>query len=141
MDKVLGQGFVTAIGSGFIFLFGAWDIAFQVLVSLIILDYGTGVIVGYINSELSSQMGIKGIFKKIAILTTVAVAVLIDRVMGTDVLRLATIFCLCGNEGISLLENLTKLGAPIPQKLVDALIQLKGKGDSKDGDTTKTIND
>lgn len=132
MDKVLGQGFITAIGSGVIFLFGAWDIAFQVLVALIIIDYVTGVMVALINKNLSSQLGIKGIFKKIAILTTVVVAVLIDRAMGTDVLRLATIFCLCGNEGISLLENLTKLGAPIPEKLVDALIQLKGKGDSKD---------
>ena len=141
MDKVLGQGFVTAISSGFLFLFGAWDIAFQVLVTLIVIDYGTGVMVAYLNKELSSQLGVKGIFKKIAILTTVAVAVLIDRAMGTDLLRLATIFCLCGNEGISLLENLTKLGAPIPEKLVDALIQLKGKGDSKDGDTKKTIND
>ena len=141
MEKVLGQGFVTAIGSGVIFLFGAWDIAFQVLVTLIIIDYVTGVMVAYINNKLSSQLGIKGIFKKIAILTTVAVAVLIDRAMGTDILRLATIFCLCGNEGISLLENLTNLGAPIPQKLVDALIQLKGKGDSQDGDTKKTIND
>lgn len=141
MEKVLGQSFVTAIGSGVIFLFGAWDIAFQVLVTLIIIDYVTGVMVAYINNKLSSQLGIKGIFKKIAILTTVAVAVLIDRAMGTDILRLATIFCLCGNEGISLLENLTNLGAPIPQKLVDALIQLKGKGDSQDGDTKKTIND
>ena len=132
MDKVLGQGFVTAIGSGFLFLFEAWDIAFQVLVTLIIIDYGTGVMAAYLNSKLSSKLGIEGIFKKIAILTTVAVAVLIDRVMGTNVLRLATIFCLCGNEGISLLENLTKLGAPIPEKLVGALIQLRGKGDSKD---------
>lgn len=130
MDKLLGQSFITAIGSGLMFLFGAWDIAFQVLVTLIIIDYVTGVMVALINRNLSSQLGIKGIFKKIAILTTVAVAVVIDRAMGTNVLRLATIFCLCGNEGISLLENLTKLGAPIPQKLVDALIQLRGKGDS-----------
>ena len=43
MEKVLGQGFVTAIGSGVIFLFGAWDIAFQVLVRLIVIDYLTGV--------------------------------------------------------------------------------------------------
>lgn len=139
MEKILGQGFITAIGGGFIYLFGAWDIAFQVLVTLVVIDYATGVMVAYLNRKLSSQLGIKGIFKKIAILTTVAVAVLIDRVMGTNVLRLATIFCLCGNEGVSLIENLTKLGAPIPQKLVDALIQLKGKGDKEDGD--KTIND
>ncbi|MBU3812278.1 MAG: phage holin family protein [Candidatus Niameybacter stercoravium] len=132
MDKMFGQGIITGVGGIFIYLFGAWDIAFQVLVSLIFIDYATGVMVAYLNKKLSSQLGIKGIFKKIAIVTTVAVAVLIDRVIGTDVLRLATIFCLCGNEGISLLENLTNLGAPIPQKLVDALMQLKGKGDEPD---------
>lgn len=132
MEKILGQSIITTFGGFFIYLFGAWDIAFQVLCTLIIIDYTTGVMVAYINKSLSSQLGVRGIFKKIAILTTVIVGVLVDRVMGTDILRLATIFCLCGNEGISLLENLTKLGAPIPQKLVDALIQLKGKGDSED---------
>ena len=129
MDKMFGQGVITGVGGVFIYLFGAWDIAFQVLVTLIVIDYVTGVMVAYLNKKLSSQLGVKGIFKKIAILTTVAVAVLVDRAIGTDVLRLATIFCLCGNEGISLLENLTNLGAPIPQKLVAALLQLKGKGD------------
>lgn len=129
MDKVLGQGFVTAIGGGLAFLFGSWDMAFKVLVTLIVIDYGSGVMVAYVDKNLSSQLGVKGIFKKIAILTTVAVGTLIDRVMGTDVLRLATIFCLCGNEGISVLENLTKLGAPISPKLVNALMQLRGKGD------------
>lgn len=134
MDKVFGQGIITSVGGAFIYLFGAWDIAFQVLCTLVVIDYVTGVMVAYLNKSLSSQLGVKGIFKKIAILTTVIVGVLIDRVMGTDILRLATIFCLCGNEGISLLENLTKLGAPIPQKLVDALIQLRGKGEDKDED-------
>lgn len=134
MEKFFGQGIITGLGSLFVYLFGAWDIAFQVLVALIVIDYATGVMVAIINKNLSSQLGVKGIFKKIAILTTVVVAVLIDRAMGTEVLRLAVIFCLCGNEGISLLENLAKLGAPIPQKLIDVLVQLKGKVEDNDAD-------
>lgn len=129
MEKVVGQGIITSLGGMFFYFFGGWDIAFQVLVALIVIDYISGVMVAIINKNLSSQLGIKGIFKKIAILTTVIVAVLIDRAVGTDVLRLAVIFCLCGNEGISLVENLAKLGAPIPQKLIDILVQLRGKGD------------
>ena len=132
MEKILGQGIVTTVGAGLIWLFGAWDIAFQVLIILMIVDYITGVMVGYISKQLSSQRGIQGIFKKIAILITVIVAVAVDRVIGSNMLRLATIFCLVGNEGISLLENLSRLGAPIPDKLVNALLQLKGKGDEDD---------
>lgn len=131
MNKVIGQGVITASGGLFIYLFGACDSAFMVLVTLILCDYITGVMVAIIEKKLSSQLSIKGIFKKIAILTTLIVAVTLDRLMGTDVLRMATIFCLCGNEGISLLENLASLGAPIPQKLIDVLLQLKGKGDVK----------
>ena len=132
MEKILGQGIVTTVGAGLIWLFGAWDIAFQVLIILMIVDYITGVMVGYVTKQLSSQRGIQGIFKKIAILITVIVAVAVDRVIGSNMLRLATIFCLVGNEGISLLENLSRLGAPIPGKLVNALLQLKGKGDEDD---------
>ncbi len=132
MEKILGQGIVTTVGAGLIWLFGAWDIAFQVLIILMIVDYITGVMVGYISKQLSSQRGIQGIFKKIAILITVIVAVAVDRVIGSNMLRMATIFCLVGNEGISLLENLSRLGAPIPGKLVNALLQLKGKGDEDD---------
>ena len=132
MEKILGQGIVTTVGAGLIWLFGAWDIAFQVLIILMIVDYITGVMVGYVTKQLSSQRGIQGIFKKIAILITVIVAVAVDRVIGSNMLRMATIFCLVGNEGISLLENLSRLGAPIPDKLVNALLQLKGKGDEDD---------
>ena len=132
MERIFGQGLITGFGGVLIYLFGAWDIAFQVLVTLIVIDYVSGVMVAFLEKKLSSQLGIKGIFKKIAILTTVIVAVLVDRATGTDILRIATIFCLCGNEGISLLENLTKLGAPIPQKLVDTLIQLKGRGEKNE---------
>lgn len=131
MEKVFGQGVIMASGGLVMYLFGGWDIAFKVLVTLIAIDYITGVMVAMVNKNLSSQISIKGIFKKIAILTTVIVAVLIDRVMGTEVLRMATIFCLAGNEGISLLENLTNLGAPIPPRLIDVLLQLKGKGENE----------
>lgn len=54
---------------------------------------------------------------------------LIDRAMETDYLRMATIFCLIGNEGISILENLSKLGVPIPKKILNTLIQLRSTGD------------
>ena len=130
MEKLFGQIAITSASGIFIFLFGAWDIAFQVLCVFMVLDYLTGVMSAFVNRKLSSKQGINGIFKKLAILCTIIVAVMLDRVLDTDMLRLATIFCLIGNEGISLLENLTTLGAPIPIQIVDSLSQLRGKGDN-----------
>lgn len=123
------QALITCFGGIFIFLFGAWDIMFQVLVVFVVLDYITGVMKGYVTGELSSKTGFKGIIKKMATIATVIVAVLIDRIMNVNCLRTATIFCLIGNEGISLLENFSSLGVPIPIKLMEALKQLRNKGD------------
>ena len=136
--KQYGNFIVASVTGGLLWLFGAWDIALQVLFALIIADYITGLMVGYTTNNLSSKAGMKGILKKAGILICVIVAVMADKVIGTDnTLRLAIILCFCGNEGISILENVTKLGVPIPQKLLDALLQLKGNGGNKDADNKK----
>ena len=132
MEKVIGHTLTGVIAGIVTYLFGAWDVAFQVLCVFMVIDYITGTMCGYVTKELSSQIGFKGILKKVAMLISIIVAVEVDRVLETDVLRIAVIFCLIGNEGISLLENLTKLGVPIPERLVNALLQLKGKGDEDD---------
>lgn len=120
------------ITSFLMWLLGGFDVALQVLFVMIVLDYLSGVLVGYKKGELSSKKGKEGIIKKIGILMCVIVAVLADKVMGTDnLLRTAIIICFVGNEGISVLENATNLGVPIPAKLTDALLQLKGKEEDK----------
>ena len=129
MEKVIGQTLTGVIAGIVIYLFGAWDVAFQVLCVFMVIDYITGTMCGYVTKELSSQIGFKGILKKVAMLISVIVAVEVDRVLATDALRIAVIFCLIGNEGISLIENLTKLGVPIPERLVNALKQIKSKGE------------
>lgn len=129
MEKVIGHTLTGVIAGIVTYLFGAWDVAFQVLCVFMVIDYITGTMCGYVTKELSSQIGFKGILKKVAMLISIIVAVEVDRVLETDVLRIAVIFCLIGNEGISLLENLTKLGVPIPERLVNALKQIKSKGE------------
>lgn len=139
--KEYGQFIIASITGVFLWLFGAWDIAIQVLFVLIITDYITGLMVGYNENKLSSKTGLKGIFKKVGILICVVVAVMADKVIGTDnTLRMAIILCFCGNEGVSILENVSKLGVPIPKKLIDALLQLKGKGDDTDANNKQKIN-
>ena len=92
-----------------------------------VLDYITCVLRGYINRELSSDVGLKGIARKTIILIVLIVAVALDRLMNTGNWIFRTLVCYfyIANEGISLIENCGALGVPIPDKLKSALVQLK----------------
>lgn len=118
---------VITLGTGFTWLFGVWDIPLVVLVVFMVLDQLTGVIRGYVNKELSSDVGLKGIARKCVILIILIVAVMLDRLLNTGswMFRTMVAYFYIANEGISLLENCASLGAPIPEKLKNALIQLK----------------
>ncbi len=118
---------VIALGTGFTWLFGVWDIPLVVLVVFMVLDQLTGVIRGYVNKELSSDVGLKGIARKCVILIILIVAVMLDRLLNTGswMFRTMVAYFYIANEGISLLENCASLGAPIPERLKNALIQLK----------------
>lgn len=135
MTKILDCFKMTTavLGTFFTWLFGSWDTAIVVLVMFMVLDYITGVIRAYINKEVSSDVGLKGLTRKLMILFILIVAVALDRLMdsGTWIFRTLVCYFYIANEGISLTENAAGLGLPIPQKLVDALAQLK-EGQKKD---------
>ena len=118
---------IAALGTGITWLFGTWDIALVVLVCFMVLDYFTGVLRAWTNKEISSDVGLKGIARKTVILIVLIVAVLLDRLLNTGTWVFRTLICYfyIANEGISLLENCAGLGLPIPEKLKDALVQLK----------------
>lgn len=118
---------VAALGTGFTWLFGSWDLALKILIVFMILDYSTGVIRAWINKEVSSEIGLKGIARKGVIFVVLIVAVMLDRLLntGTWVFRTLVCYFYIANEGISLLENCAGLGLPIPSKIKDALAQLK----------------
>lgn len=118
---------IAALGTGITWLFGTWDTALIVLVSFMALDYLTGVLRAIVNQEVSSDTGLKGIARKTVILIVLIVAVLLDRLLNTGTWVFRTLICYfyIANEGISLLENCAGLGLPIPDKLKDALVQLK----------------
>lgn len=127
---------VISLGTGFTWLFGVWDIPLVVLVVFMVLDQLTGVIRGYVNKELSSDIGLKGIARKCVILIILIVAVMLDRLLNTGswMFRTMVAYFYIANEGISLLENCASLGAPIPEKLKHALVQLK------EGKKKETLN-
>lgn len=118
---------IVALGTGITWLFGTWDTALVVLVCFMVLDYFTGVLRAWTNKEISSDVGLKGIARKTVILIVLIVAVLLDRLLNTGTWVFRTLICYfyIANEGISLLENCAGLGLPIPEKLKDALVQLK----------------
>lgn len=137
MEKILNyfKVIVAAIGTGFTWLFGTWDTALIVLISFMALDYFTGVLRAWINKEVSSDVGLKGIARKCVIFVVLIVAVMLDRLIntgaGTWVFRTLVAYFYIANEGISLLENCSGLGLPIPEKIKEALAQLKN-GEKKD---------
>lgn len=106
---------------------GGWDVILKALVTLVILDYVTGVLKAIATKTLSSAIGFKGLIRKIIIFIVVATAVIVQSVIGDSIpLReIVIIFFVC-NEGISLLENASEF-IPIPDKLKDTLIQLRDK--------------
>lgn len=92
------------------------------LVGFLSIDYITGVICAFCNKTLSSQIGAKGILKKFSVLCVVAVSALIGTyVLNTDALKTAVTLYYVSNEGISIIENCTKLGIPIPTSLKAAI--------------------
>lgn len=100
--------------------------ALQVLIILISADYLTGVCKAFCNKNLSSDIGAKGIIKKVALLVVVAIATQLDRLINTELIRTAVIYFYVANEGLSILENLTAMGVPFPKQLTEKLIQLRG---------------
>ena len=124
----------AAMGGALGAVMGGFDGFLYALIIFAVVDYVTGVMVGILNKELSSQIGFRGIFKKVVIFSLVAVAHIIDtHVIGNgSVLRTAVIFFYLSNEGISILENAVKIGLPVPEKLKNVLEQLK-EGTSDEG--------
>ncbi len=114
-----------------VYFLGGCDIALQLLLLAIVLDYVTGIFKAIYKKKLNSEIGLKGIVKKIGYLILVALATMTDRIMGdTGAIRTLVIYFFVANEGISVLENWGDMGVPFPQKLRDTLEQLKQNGDS-----------
>lgn len=118
---------VAIVGGAIAQLLGGYDMILKAIILLVILDYATGVIKGIYLKELSSEIGFKGILKKVMIFIVIALAVTIQKLIGdTIALREIVIMFFVCNEALSLLENAAVL-IPIPEKLKQVLLQLRDK--------------
>lgn len=129
----------TAVGGWLGYFLGGCDGLLIALVVFAITDYITGVMCAIADKKLSSEIGFKGICRKVIIFMLVGIAHVLDiNVIATgSVLRTAVIFFYLSNEGVSLLENAAHLGLPVPEKLKDVLEQLHDraeKEEEKDGE-------
>ena len=125
---------ITALGGWLGYFLGGCDGLLYTLLAFVVLDYLTGIMCAIVDKKLSSEIGFRGIFKKVLIFVLVGVGHLLDvQVLGeVGILRTAVIFFYLSNEGVSLIENAAHLGLPIPEKLKAVLEQLHDRAEKED---------
>ena len=127
------QGIFAATGGWLGYFLGGCDGLLIALVVFVAVDYVTGVMCAISDKKLSSEVGFKGICRKVLIFLLVGIANILDvQVIGTgSVLRTAVIFFYLSNEGVSLLENAAHLGLPVPEKMKEILEQLHDRAETE----------
>lgn len=126
----------AAVGGWLGYFLGGCDGLLIALVIFVTCDYLTGIMCAIVDKKLSSEVGFKGICRKVLIFLLVGIGHVLDtQIIGTgSVLRTAVIFFYLSNEGISLLENAGHLGLPIPEKLKIVLEQLHDRAEKETED-------
>lgn len=124
----------SAVGGWLGYFLGGCDGLLFALLAFVVIDYITGVMCAIADKTLSSEVGFKGICRKVLIFLLVGIANILDvQVIGTgSILRTAVIFFYISNEGVSLLENAAHLGLPVPEKIKIVLEQLHDRSESED---------
>lgn len=118
---------IGVVGGFFGKFFGGWDMLLQAVIWLMVFDYATGIIKGIYTKSLSSEIGFKGLLKKILILIVIATACVLDRITGggAPIREIVIMFYIC-NEALSLLENAAEF-IPVSDRLKNTLLQLRDK--------------
>lgn len=113
---------------------GGLDGFLYALIMFVAIDYLTGLMAAYVQKKISSEVGFRGICRKVAIFCLVGVGHVLDTqvIQNGSVLRTAVIFFYLSNEGISIIENIAIIGLPVPKKLKNVLEQLRD--DEKEGE-------
>lgn len=115
---------------------GGLDGFLYALLMFVVIDYATGLMAAFVQKKVSSEVGFKGICKKVEIFCLVGIGHVLDTqvIQNGSVLRTAVIFFYLSNEGISIIENVALIGLPVPKKLKEVLEQLHEEADEKKED-------
>ena len=127
MNKQFINTIVATLSTALTYLIGGWDTALTILAIFIIIDYITGLMKGYVNKEISSETGWKGLMRKAAIFFVVILAHQLDLSLQPQnpIFKTMTAFFYMTNEGLSITENITMLGVPMPDFIVKGLKKIK----------------
>lgn len=127
MNKNVFDGIVGVCGGIITYLLGGWDIALITLAVFMVLDYITGMTASYITKEWSSETGAIGLLKKGTIIIMIILGVFLDRLVTGDtwIFRNVIAMFYIANEGLSIVENCGRIGLPVPERLLNALEQLR----------------
>lgn len=124
-----------AVGTFVAAALGGWDSAIVALCSFMAIDYVTGLVAAAVfhaskkseSGALKSHAAFKGLLKKCMILLLVVVANLLDQQIGANYIRDGVCIAFMVNEVISIVENASLMGLPIPAAITNALDILKSK--------------
>lgn len=140
LPKLTLASVIAGIGGFAVWFLGGWDTLIITQITLMVIDYITGVAKAVYQKKLSSSVGFKGIIKKILILLVVGLSVTLQNILPEGVpLREVTVLFFIANEGFSILENADGL-IPLPKKLRSILAQIQNEAENK-GDSDTEIND
>ena len=131
--QIIIDSIAGAVGAVVGFMYGEVTGLFWALIAFMALDYITGVVVAAINKQLSSEVGFRGLAKKLMILVFVSLGHIADMYVlgGTPVAMSAVMLFYIANEGLSIIENAGNLGLPVPKKLKDIMVQLKKESEEE----------
>ncbi|URJ61482.1 phage holin family protein [Paenibacillus polymyxa] len=120
------MGFSTGTLIGY--FFGGWTTMLTLLLWMVIIDFFTGWAAAWINGELKSRDGYYGIFRKVTVFLMITVAHLIDGILGdAHYFRDAVVFFYLANELLSIIENVGRMGVPMPDILRNAVAIFESK--------------
>ena len=131
--QIIIDSIAGAVGAVLGFMYGEVTGLFWALIAFMATDYITGVVVAAINKQLSSEVGFRGLAKKLMSLVFVSLGHIADMYVlgGTPVAMSAVMLFYIANEGLSIIENAGNLGLPVPKKLKDIMVQLKKESEEE----------
>ena len=126
-DKILNNSLIALVGTLGSILVGNWDSNIQILFLFLLTDYISGIMKGIKEKNISSQLGFKGILKKIAIFMVITIAHQLDIISNLEnpMFKTMSIYFYIGNEGISIIENLSALGVVFPKFIEERLKNIR----------------
>lgn len=131
--QIIIDSIAGAVGAVLGFMYGEVTGLFWALIAFMATDYITGVVVAAVNKQLSSEVGFRGLAKKLMVLVFVSLGHIADMYVlgGTPVAMSAVMLFYIANEGLSIIENAGNLGLPVPKKLKDIMVQLKKESEEE----------